>query len=353
MAAALLSKTAAGKRHPGFYLALIAACFAGVVVVLGSFTRLVDAGLGCPDWPTCYGHLWVPNEAHEIAAANENFAETPVETHKTWPEQIHRIFAGTLGLLIAALAISAVYHRERRSYPFRLPLFLLVLVIWQAIFGMWTVTLKLWPQVVTLHLMGGVSTLTLLWLLTLRLSNTDWTVPATVAEKFAAARPWLVVALVLVFLQVMLGGWLSSNYAAVACGVEFPTCMGSWWPEMDIPHGMNIVQDIGPNYLGGQLDHGGRVAIHMFHRVGAVLVAFYLIALSLRLWRTGSAQLKPYVIALLAVLCGQVALGISNVIFAVPLAVAVAHNFGGALLLIVLALTGGRIWSAQREAEEA
>ena len=148
-------------NKPGFRLAAGATLFAVFVVGLGAFTRLVDAGLGCPDWPGCYGHLLWPNEADEIAVANAAYPDMPVELDKTWPEMVHRYLAGGLGLLILALAAIALRHREKDSYPFRLPLLLLILVIWQAVFGMWTVTLKLWPQIVSIHLLGGFTTLTL------------------------------------------------------------------------------------------------------------------------------------------------------------------------------------------------
>lgn len=338
-------------RRPGFYLALISACCVIVVVVLGAFTRLVDAGLGCPDWPTCYGHLWIPNEAHEIVAANEKFSETPVETDKTWPEQIHRIFAGTLGLLIAALAIFAIRNRELKDYPFRLPVFLVIVVVWQAIFGMWTVTLKLWPQIVTLHLFGGFTTLTLLWLLTFRLDNRRWQVGETIAAKLVALKPLVIVTIVVVVAQILLGGWMSSNYAAVACGVEFPTCHAEWWPPMDIAAGLNITQDIGPNYLGGQLESEARTAIHMLHRVGAIVASVVVIVLALRLFAVKLASASKVAWWLLAVLGLQIALGISNVIFAVPLAVAVLHNAVGALLLVSLAFAGCRIWTLDVQQE--
>ena len=148
----------------GFYLALFSWILAAGVVMLGSFTRLVDAGLGCPDWPTCYGHLTWPDEAHEIVAANQAYPDMPVERGKAWPEMVHRYFAGTLGLFILALSIVAMRHRSVEGYPFRLPMLMLLLVIWQAMFGMWTVTLLLWPQVVATHLMGGFTTFTQLCL---------------------------------------------------------------------------------------------------------------------------------------------------------------------------------------------
>ena len=368
-------------KHKSFYLAVVAVVFAVVVVILGAFTRLVDAGLGCPDWPTCYGHLLWPNTEAEVAQANAYFAETPVEHDKTWPEQVHRIFASTLGLLVLALFAAAVKGRDpgRRwllpagllvvlvlatvarialgdsmdvyvgglalfylllmllpepgakhyQRPFKLPALLAGLVILQGLFGMWTVTLKLWPQVVTAHLLGGFTTLSLLLLLCLRLYSPQWLSPA--AERLWALKPYALVGMALVFGQIALGGWLSANYAAFACP-DLPTCQGSWWPTMDLAQGFNLTQPVGPNYLGGVMDNEARVGIHMAHRIGALVVSAYLIGLILVL----SAAHKGWAVALGAVLALQVGLGLSNVIWFIPLPVAVAHNAGGALLLLTM-----------------
>jgi cytochrome c oxidase assembly protein subunit 15 len=336
----------ASERKAGFNLALIAFCFAIVVVLLGAFTRLVDAGLGCPDWPGCYGHLTWPNETHEITRAEELFPHAPVETDKTWPEMVHRYFAGTLGLLIAALAFIAWKNRGDEEQPFRLPLFLLFLVVWQALFGMWTVTLKLWPQVVTLHLLGGMSVLSLLWLLTLRLDNQRWQLPPPSYRRLLKFRPMVVIAIILVVIQITLGGWTSSNYAAFACP-DFPQCHNEWLPPMDLAMGFNIFQHIGPNYLGGLLENDARVAIHFMHRVGALVVTLYVIFLALRLIGSGQSKVTGLALILLAVLAIQVGLGISNIYFRIPLPVAVAHNGGGALLLLTLITIATRLWMSQ------
>ena len=292
------------------------------MVVLGAYTRLVDAGLGCPDWPGCYGYLSVPGAAANVETAEARFPHAPFEAHKAWPEMAHRYFAGTLGLLI--LAVSALAIRGRKeNLPLRLPLALLVLVILQAAFGMWTVTLKLWPQVVTTHLLGGFATLGLLWLLLLRTGNAS-AIPA-------ALRPHAVFALIAVVLQVMLGGWTTSNYAALACP-DFPTCHGVWWPPMDAAAGFDVFQDIGPNYLGGLLDNSARVAIHMGHRVGAMLVVIVVGSLAIRLLALPEARRLG--IALSTLLIAQVALGVANVVLTLPLPVATAHNGTGALLLL-------------------
>lgn len=320
-------------------LTLAACALAFVVVALGAFTRLVDAGLGCPDWPGCYGQLLWPQTEQEISTAEKLFPDTPVDTDKTWPEMVHRYFAGTLGLVILYLAVISVRHRsntETDSVPKKLPIFLVGLVTVQALFGMWTVTLKLWPQVVTLHLLGGFSTLALLWLLFLRyrrisLNKEQVTLSAALQSKIKKVAG---IGLVLVVIQIALGGWTSSNYAALAC-IDFPTCHGQWIPEADFRQGFDITQQVGPNYLGGLMDNEARTAIHFSHRVGAVVVtvfSLWLIALLLKCGQSG----RRLSAALGIVLTTQLALGVTNILAALPLAVAVIHNGVGAVLLLVL-----------------
>lgn len=324
------------KTKKGFYLALAALILAVGVVTLGSFTRLVDAGLGCPDWPGCYGHLTWPDEAHEIVAANQAYPDMPVLQGKTWPEMVHRYFAGTLGLLVLGLAIYAFKNRQEEGYPFRMPMIMLVLIIWQAMFGMWTVTLKLWPQVVTIHLMGGVTTFSLLAVLVFRL-NDSWRFSDQTSAALRSLRGWIIGGFVVVFLQVFLGGWVASNYAAVACP-DFPQCQLQWIPEMDFRQGFNFTQHVGPNYLGGRLDGDARTAIHFSHRVGAIITMLYLIALSLMMLAKKSKPISILAGTILVALVVQIGLGITNVIMSIPLAVAVAHNFVGALLVALLAV---------------
>ena len=395
------------KPLPGYRFALLATAVAALVVVLGAFTRLVDAGLGCPDWPTCYGHLWIPNSESEIATANRNFADTPVETDKTWPEQLHRVFASTLGLLCLALALLAVRNLYRREspppagawismavlllflviatvirvvagdrvdpylwpllalyffnigrvawqypqlqpQPLKLSFFIAGLVVLQGLFGMWTVTLKLWPQVVTAHLLGGFTTLCLLWLLYQRLSGFRWTLGAALAARLRGLRGLALAGLVVVFLQIALGGWTSANYAALAC-IDLPTCHGAWWPQADFAQGFDLRQQVGPNYLGGLLDNEARVAIHLSHRLGALVVCAFLGLLIWRLWRLRDLQIRRMAAIIGAVLLIQVLLGLSNILFALPLAVAVAHNGGGAILLITLVTLNHRIFTARVE----
>ena len=321
---------------PGYRLALIATALAIVVVLLGAYTRLTHAGLGCPDWPGCYGFLAVPMSEHKQNLAALRFPEAPLEVRKGWNEMVHRYFAGALGLVILAMAVQPVRRRHMPGQPLKLPLLLLAVVIAQAIFGMWTVTLQLWPQVVTAHLLGGFTTLSLLFLLCLRLSGAF--APLTSVERRLRALAGF--AMLAVILQIALGGWVSSNYAAVAC-TDFPTCHGEWWPQMDFANAFNLTHhDIGPNYLGGLLYGEARTAIHLTHRIGALCVTLVLLLLAALLWRRGLGRLAVLLIAALAL---QVGLGISNVLLNLPLAVAVAHNGGGAALLLVLVLINYRL----------
>lgn len=323
------------KPLPGYRLALFATALAVVVVLLGAYTRLTHAGLGCPDWPGCYGFLGVPMSEHKQSIAEARFPEAPVEVEKGWNEMVHRYFAGSLGLVILVLAVQALRRRGQHGQPLKLPLLLLGVVIAQAVFGMWTVTLKLWPQVVTAHLLGGFTTLALLFLLSLRLSAA-WPAQPVVAPRLRALAG---LALILAIGQIALGGWVSSNYAAVAC-VDLPTCHGQWWPAMDFANGFHLTQHIGPNYLGGQLDSDARTAIHMTHRLGALVLSLVLLLLAWGLRAAGLARLAGLLLLALAV---QVSLGVSNVLLHLPLAVAVAHNAGGAALLLVLVLINYRL----------
>ena len=323
--------------QPTYRLTLFALLFGVIVVGLGAYTRLADAGLGCPDWPGCYGFLTVPQSSDAVAQAEARFPEAPVESEKAWWEMIHRYFAGALGLLIVAIAVSAFRHRQT-GIPWKLPLFLVALVILQGAFGAWTVTLKLWPQVVTAHLLGGFTTLALLWLLLLRLGfGEKWKVAPTLRRHAA-------IALVLVVFQVALGGWTSTNYAALACS-DFPGCQQEdFWPEMDAAKGFDVLQKVGPNYLGGKLDNSARQAIHMAHRIGALLVLLVVGSLALRMARAGS-DLAGWVAAILAV---QLTLGVLNIIWVLPLLNATFHNLGGAMLLLVLIAVNYRAQIAHR-----
>lgn len=322
-------------RKPGFTLAWISTLFTLAVVLLGAYTRLSDAGLGCPDWPGCYGFASVPRGDAQIDLAESRYPHAPVEAHKAWPEMVHRYFAGTLGFLILANGWVAWLHRHQQKQPLKLPFLLVALVVMQGLFGMWTVTLKLWPQVVTLHLLGGFATLALLWLLTLRLSGWDRrteNMTNTLRSRHPArlAR----VGLFLLVVQIALGGWTSSNYAALACP-DLPTCQTQWWPEMDFHAGFNLMQDVGPSYLGGLLHNSARMAVHVTHRLGALVVTAALLLLAIGLLRYPGKQ-RWLGSLLLLVLMLQVSLGVGNILLQLPLSIAVAHNGVAALLLLVV-----------------
>lgn len=323
------------RTRPGHRLALAALCLAVVVVLLGAYTRLTHAGLGCPDWPGCYGFLGVPMSEHKQNLAAARFPDAPLEVHKGWNEMVHRYFAGALGLVILGLAVQALRRRHEPGRPVKLPLLLLAVVVAQALFGMWTVTLQLWPQVVTAHLLGGFATFSLLFLLWLRLRGVGGVRPGVPV----GLRLFAALALGVVVLQIALGGWVSSNYAAVACP-DLPTCHGQWWPEMDFANGFHLTQHIGPNYLGGLLFSEARTAIHFTHRLGALTVAAVLLGLAWQLHRHGASRLAALLVGALAL---QISLGVANVLLHLPLAVAVAHNGGGLALLSVLVLINFRL----------
>ena len=300
--------------------------FALLVVSVGAYTRLADAGLGCPDWPGCYGFLTVPDEATEISTAEARYPEAPVEFAKAWWEMGHRYIAGALLLLVASILFMAYRAREEEDTPLKLAAVLMFVILWQAAFGAWTVTLKLWPQVVTGHLIGGFTTLSLMWLLFLRQGGLSDMVSALPRPNWLAK-----IAFVAVVLQIILGGWVSSNYAALAC-YDFPSCDGTYTPNIDLQQGFNIFQSVGPNYLGGLMTNEARMAIHWVHRIGAIVVL--LVVGGLVIQTVKQAAVIGY--ALLAVLVTQITLGILNVVWVLPLLNATAHNTVGALLLLVL-----------------
>lgn len=300
--------------------------FALLVVSVGAYTRLADAGLGCPDWPGCYGFLTVPDEATEISTAEARYPEAPVEFAKAWWEMGHRYIAGALLLLVASILFVAYRAREEEDTPLKLAAVLMFVILWQAVFGAWTVTLKLWPQVVTGHLIGGFTTLSLMWLLFLRQGGLSDMVSALPRPNWLAK-----IAFVAVVVQIILGGWVSSNYAALAC-YDFPSCDGTYTPNIDLQQGFNIFQSVGPNYLGGLMTNEARMAIHWVHRIGAIVVL--LVVGGLVIQTVKQAAVIGYV--LLAVLVTQITLGIVNVVWVLPLLNATAHNTVGALLLLVL-----------------
>lgn len=352
-------------------IAWLATALALCVVVFGAFVRLSNAGLSCPDWPTCYGRAAWPQSAHE-AADHAATAIRRVEPHKAWREQVHRHAAFTLGLLVLTLALLAA-RRRRFGIPIvltataliaggvflyiagshtsasvlaaagellllfaalrwnnddlaRASALALMLIVFQALLGMWTVTWLLKPIVVMGHLLGGMTTLALLtWI---AWSATD--IPVRSAG-YASMRRFLIGAVVVLGIQIALGGWVSANYAALACGNDFPTCVGRWLPPADFHEGFVLWRGIGVDYEGGVLDGASRIAIQLAHRAMAVIVFAYLLWLSWRLLRTPGLKVAGSVIGALTVT--QVGLGIANVMLGLPLHVAVLHNAGAALLL--------------------
>jgi len=363
--------------HQHFHrLAWLAVALAACVIVFGGFVRLSNAGLSCPDWPTCYGKATWPQHDHEVDAANQAFPQRAVETHKAWREQFHRHIAATLGVMVLGLALMAV--RGRRFGRGRvllasgiiglaIPLYMnglyaasgaltavglcillhaawrwsnedfasiavltLGVIVVQAMLGLWTVSWLLKPIVVMAHLLGGLTTFSLLLWIAWR-STPDRTL---VAGNAAALRRMTIVGLVLLAVQIALGGWTSANYAALACGTDFPTCLGQWWPAADFREAFVLWRGIGVDYEGGVLDAPARAAIQLSHRWFAWLVFGHLLVLALRLRRTPG--LSGWGWALGLGLGAQIGLGISNVVFGLPLAVATAHLAGALVLLAVL-----------------
>ncbi len=345
-----------------------------LVVVIGAWVRLTDAGLGCPDWPGCYGQLVVTESTREAAEA---FPDRPLDVGKAWREMIHRYLATGLGLLCLILSGLAWFNRRDPDQPTRLPHVLLAVVIFQGLLGMWTVTLLLQPVIVMAHLLGGLTTLGLIFWLgewrpvlariagpagramagtAARAAEEARQSPAGRGERSAGAahrpghaRPpassWLartgIAALAILAVQIALGGWTSANYAALACP-DFPTCQTRWWPPVtDFREGFVLWRELGVDYEGGVLDNPARVAIHFSHRLGAIAATLVLGVLGWMLVRR--PRLRPDGIAVLAALGVQLILGASIIVYGVPLAVAVAHNGVAALLLLAVLNANQRI----------
>ncbi len=322
-----MDKPDAPNHRLSYKLALLAVVLAFTVVLLGAYTRLVDAGLGCPDWPGCYGFLSVPEAPHEIEQATQAFPHAPVEAEKAWPEMIHRYFAGTLALLVAALAVIGFINRAKNEQPLLLSYALLGIIIFQAALGMWTVTMGLLPIIVMGHLLGGFITLTLLLILFLNIRHNN---PVSWGSPI---RSLAIIGMLIVFIQIMLGGWTSANYAAIIC-TDFPSCQGNIIPPLDFSGAFTITTDGVSNYLGGHLDNNARVTIHWMHRLGALITTLYLTFLIIKLFISGW---KKFALWLSMLLITQLILGISNVVLSLPLVIAVAHNGVAVLLLMSLA----------------
>lgn len=310
--------------------ALAATLLCAIVVVVGSWVRLTNAGLGCPDWPGCYGHIHPAQAAERLAEINAANPDRPFNYQKAINEMVHRYIVGALGLLVVGLAVFSAVNRRDPAQPRLLPWFVLALLVVQALLGMWTVTLLLKPLIVTLHLLGGLTTLALLWWMAL---------PPARRELKPAERPLrrlTLVALVVVVLQVSLGGWTSTNYAAAACP-DFPTCQGSWWPSMDFRNGFILWRGLGIDYEGGVLDAPARVAIHYTHRMGAYATALIVVLLVAGAWRRGrSSATKLAATAVGIAVAVQVGIGINLVLQGWPLWLGTAHNAGAALVVLTI-----------------
>ena len=314
------------------FVATAAIVLALFVVVLGAYTRLTGAGLGCPDWPGCYGHMVLPMAKNELSHAQSQYPLIPIETRKAWTEMAHRYAAGTLAFLIILIGWSVLWFRKNGTrLPWQLPLVLMVLVLLQAALGMWTVTLKLLPVVVMGHLLGGMLIFASLCYFRMQLS-------VSVQQSLPQWRFWIGLGIALVFFQIALGGWVSSNYAGVAC-IGFPQCNGQWMPALHLYQGFNLLSPVGANYQGGVLDHDVRMTIQFIHRIGAVIVASYVLILSILLLLRGREK-RLRMVALLAVIfvLFQFALGVANVVYLLPLWVAVMHNGVAALLLAAMVM---------------
>ena len=355
-------------------IAWLAVALAMCVIVFGAFVRLSNAGLSCPDWPTCYGKAAWPTHADQVVGHAATDIR-PVEPAKAWLEQFHRHIAASLGLLVFALALLAARRRRfglaqvigaAALVAIAIPLYMqgqhvassvlvaiaeaallwaalrwstvdlartavltLAVFIFLAMLGMWTVTWLLKPVVVMAHLIGGLTTFSLLAWMAWRATD----IPVRVGDA-AKLRRLLVIGLVLLGVQIALGGWTSANYAALACGTDFPKCAGAWWPEHDFREGFVLWRGIGVDYEGGILDNQARIAIQLAHRVMALLVTGHLLMLAIRLLR--SPGLRGWGTWLGILLFAQVGLGIANVVMSLPLHLAVLHNAGATALLFVL-----------------
>lgn len=299
-----------------------------VVVIMGGWVRLSDAGLGCPDWPGCYGQLTWPNQAEDVAVANALFPERPVEPEKAWREMVHRYAAAALGLVILAMAWLAWRRRREEGQPVAIPVFLVGLVTFQAILGMWTVTLKLKPLVVMAHLLGGLATVALILWCLLRAGRGGGDAGT---KRF---RGMIMAGLAVLSIQIALGGWTSANYAALSCP-DFPQCQGQWWPETDFGEAFTLWRGVGPDYEFGVLEAPARNAIQMAHRIGALVTTLLLGFLALTMALAG-ARTRALGALLAGLLVIQLSLGIANVLLRLPLPLAVAHNAGAVLLLLWL-----------------
>jgi cytochrome c oxidase assembly protein subunit 15 len=314
------------------------------LVLFGAFTRLTDSGLGCPDWPGCYGSASPAGAQAQISQAQAAIPTGAVTHAKAWIEMVHRYLATSVGVLIATLAASTWFVRRRSQLPLRpgLPLLTLAWVCLQGAFGALTVTMKLFPLIVTLHLLGG---LVLLALLTTQAASSAGVAGRAETGVDRGTRRLLLMVFALLAVQVALGGWVSTNYAVLACNT-FPSCQGSWWPPMDFRHGFELWRPLGQTTQGEQITFAALTAIHYAHRLMAYVVVAALAALALRLSRFPALARQRNLLLLLAL--WQVASGVTNVVMGWPLAAAIAHTGGAAALVVTLTWTLCRVRSWPR-----
>jgi cytochrome c oxidase assembly protein subunit 15 len=310
--------------------ALAAAILCAIVVVVGAWVRLTNAGLGCPDWPGCYGHIHPAQLIDRVAEINADNPERPFDYQKALNEMVHRYIVGALGILVLTLAALSVWNRRDPAQPRVLPWLIVVLLVLQALLGMWTVTLLLKPLIVTLHLLGGLATLALLWWLALSPERRELKAAERPVRRLAIAAFAVLVA------QIALGGWTSTNYAAAAC-TDFPSCHGKWWPNMDFKNGFVLWRGLGIDYEGGVLDAPARVAIHYSHRLGAYLTGLVLLLLVLGAWRRAQTALtRGAATAVLVAVALQILIGMNLIWQGWPLWLGTSHNAGAALLVLAM-----------------
>ncbi|MBU0747295.1 MAG: COX15/CtaA family protein [Gammaproteobacteria bacterium] len=324
------------------------------LVLFGAFTRLTDSGLGCPDWPGCYGNASPVGARAEITAAQEAMPTGPVTHGKAWVEMIHRYLATGVGVLIIVLTVASwlQHRRVRRGLAEAPPIspwwatFTLFWVCLQGAFGALTVTMKLFPAIVTLHLIGGLVLLALLCVQAVRHTHgAHGKQPVLISPTLRSGLVWTGI---LLAVQIVLGGWVSTNYAVLAC-TTFPTCQGSWWPAMDFAQGFQVWRKLGMLQDGSHISFAGLTAIHYVHRLMAYVVLAALLAL---VWRLRKAAVLPVPARwLLALTLAQLVTGLSNVVLGWPLVAAVLHTGGAAALVVVLtwALVSSRGATAPQE----
>lgn len=313
---------------------VVAVLIISIVIPLGAFTRLSDAGLGCPDWPVCYGYIDFRDSMAHVKQVNEAEPGSLREAHKTWPEMVHRYFASSLGLFILAIAIAAFIRRNKPDHWGKLPYLLFILVCFQGLLGMWTVTMRLYPPTVVGHLFGGFFTFTLLCLLALRVFGWEQKSPEASLARY---RYLALTAFFVLLLQIGLGGWMSANYAALVC-TELPICEPGWMQKISFLEAFSAPYDASVDYEFGILSHEARTTIHILHRLFAMIASILILAVLALVWREAKSQhTRHLLIAILALLIVQVGLGLSNIIFVLPIAVATAHNGVAAVLMAALA----------------